>query len=193
MNDPHTGGCGCRPESPRRRRVIQLAVAGLVAPVGAAALGTTPGPSAGDRLVEEDAEGAPSPLRAVDLPYGKPVLAFPLDTARNALRDETRLNKVLLIRFLESDLAPEVRARAANGVLAFSSVCTHQGCDIKTWSAKEQVALCFCHSSKFRLLEEGVVAGGPATRPLPTLPLRMDGDFLAVAGGFSAPPGGQPT
>jgi rieske iron-sulfur protein len=195
--DAGAAGCGCScaaaaaVDAPRRR-LIQIAAAGLVAPL---ALGAAPAwsrPVAGDLLVEEDAEGAPAPLRLADIPMGKPMLAFPYDVAGKKARDQTRLNKVVLMRFAEADLDAESRARAAGGVLAFSAICTHQGCDVKTWSSKEQVLICFCHSSKFRLREGGVVASGPATRPLPTLPLKLVGDQLAIADGFSAAPGGQP-
>ncbi|MDP4301409.1 QcrA and Rieske domain-containing protein [Leptothrix discophora] len=193
-------GCGCTCKAAAaaaavdapRRRLIQIAAAGVVAPLAFAAAPAWSRPQAGDLLVEEDAEGTPAPLRLADIPMGKPMLAFPYDAAGKKARDETRLNKVALMRFAEADLDAESRARSAGGVLAFSAICTHQGCDVKTWSTKEQVLICFCHSSKFRLREGGVVASGPATRPLPSLPLKLVGDQLAIADGFSAAPGGQP-
>jgi rieske iron-sulfur protein len=177
-----------------RRRIIELAVAGVVAPGASMAAGAAAaqGPAVGDRLVEEDAEGAPKMLAPTDLALGKPLLAYPYDAKSKAARDGTRLNKVMLIRFNEADLSPENKARAAGGVMAFSAICTHQACDVKTWLAKEQAAVCFCHSSKFKLLEGGVVSAGPANRALPLLPLKLEGGQLVVAAGFSAPPGGQP-
>ena len=66
---------------------------------------------------------------------------------------------------------------------AFSAICTHQGCDLKSWSAKEQVLVCFCHSSKFKLREGGAVASGPAQRALPHMPLKLDGEQIVIAGG----------
>jgi rieske iron-sulfur protein len=146
-------------------------------------------PRAGDRLVEEDAEGKPAPLKPADLRPGKPLLAFPLNAATGQPRSETRLNKLVLMRFAETELSAEQRAQAAGGVLAFSAICTHQACDVKTWLAKESVLVCFCHSSKFALLDGAKPVFGPATRALPSLPLKLDGDQLVVAGPFSAPPG----
>lgn len=206
-----TQGCGCAaspsaaPESAPRRAVIRLAVAGVAGLCGATLLGqgaraatAAPGPKAptlqsGDLLTEADPEDdvKPAALKPADIPRGKPVLAFPWVPAAGTVRDETRLNKVMLIRFDEAEMDAATRARSAGGVIAFSAMCTHQGCDIKTWVAKEKVALCFCHSSKFRLLEDGAVAGGPALRALPTLPLTLVDGQLAVAGGFSTPPGGH--
>lgn len=188
-------GCGCcaaKAVDGPRRKIIQLTVAGLMAPGAsmAADADAAQRPSAGDRLVEEDAEGAPKPLGPADLPLGKPMLAFPFDAKTKATRNGSRLNKVMLIRLAEADLDAATKARAAGGVLAFSAICTHQACDVKTWLAKEQVAVCFCHASKFKLLDGGTVVTGPATKALPTLPLKLEGDQLVIAGGFSAAPGG---
>ncbi len=47
---------------------------------------------------------------------------------------------------------------------AFSSVCTHQGCQLN--AQKEQTISCPCHASVFSL-EDGSVQGGPAETPLP--------------------------
>jgi rieske iron-sulfur protein len=194
MNEPTC--CGCQAASTTvdkpRRRIIQMAVAGMVAPGTSMTVqaNAAKGPAVGDRLVEEDAEGEPKPLKPEDLAPGKPMLAFPFDPATKASRNASRLNKVMLIRLPEADLDAATKARAAQGVLAFSAMCTHQACDIKTWVAKEKVAVCFCHSSKFKLLEAGVVSAGPAQRPLPSLPLKLEGGVLVVAGGFSATPGG---
>ena len=185
--------CPCLAEHPAsgtRRRIIKITAAGLAAPWALAAGLAHAKPMAGDRLVEEDAEGTPTPLRVSDLRPGKPMLAFPFDAAKGEVRSDSRLNKIVLMRFAENEMNAETKARSAGGVLAFSAICTHQGCDVKTWLPKEQVLVCFCHSTKFLLLEGGSVASGPAPRGLPVLPLSLDGDQLVIAGAFCTPPGG---
>lgn len=173
-----------------RRRVIRIAAAGFVAQwAGMPALADA-GLAAGQLLVEADAEGAPKPLRAADLQPGKPVLAFPFDAKAGKVLNESRLQKVVLVRFDAADLPAAVKGRAAGGVLAYSAICTHQACDVKTWLSKEKVLVCFCHSSKFDLLDDAKVTSGPAPRPLPFLPLKLDGEQLVVAGPFSASVGG---
>lgn len=184
----------CRVGAPvddSRRRIIRIAAIGLAAPI-AAVCAPAVAAHAGDQLVEEDAEGNPQPLRVDDLRPGKPLLAYPFDPRQQVRRDDTRLNKLVLIRLSEADMSPETRARAAGGVLAYSAVCTHQGCDVKTWLSKEKSLVCFCHSSKFALLDGGAVVSGPAPRSLPAVPLKLQGDVLVVAGDFTAPPGGSP-
>lgn len=63
---------------------------------------------------------------------------------------------------------------------AFSSVCTHQGCQVRTVTEKEIV--CPCHSSMFSTTT-GEVIGGPATEPLPEYSVSETGGKLTVSGG----------
>jgi rieske iron-sulfur protein len=152
---------GARPDSGLRRKVIKIAVAGMAAPwlltgeLAHAAI--TPG----DRLVDDDAEGAPVPLKGADLRVGKPVVAYPFDAKQGIVRNESRLNRIVLLRLPEGELDATTKARSAGGVIAYSAICTHQACDAKTWLAKEKALVCFCHSSKFLVLENGAVANGP--------------------------------
>lgn len=46
----------------------------------------------------------------------------------------------------------------------FSTVCTHQGCNVNRIG--DGILECPCHGSKFRI-DDGSVAGGPAPSPLP--------------------------
>lgn len=189
---PIFNACGCegnRPDNELRRKVIKIAIAGMAAPwvlTGGLAHADI---TQGDRLVEEDAEGTPVPLKVADLRVGKPMLVYPFDSKKAVVRNDSRLNKIVLLKLPESDLDPKTKARAAGGVIAYSAICTHQACDVKTWLSKEKALVCFCHSSKFLLLEDGVVTSGPALRSLPSIPLTLDGDQLVIAGAFSAPPG----
>ena len=131
-------------------------------------------------LVDADAEKDFAPVRPGDLKLGKPMLVFPFDAKAGAPKNESRLNKLVIIRLPEDQMAAETKSRSANGVLAYSGICTHQGCEVKTWMAKENVLACYCHSSKFALLDGAKVVSGPAPRPLAAIPLSMDGEFLSI-------------
>ena len=67
--------------------------------------------------------------------------------------------------------------RSDNSVAAYSSNCPHLGCGYR-WAAAEQRFACPCHGSSFDI--NGKVLGGPAPRPLDTLPTRIENDRLLV-------------
>jgi Rieske Fe-S protein len=60
----------------------------------------------------------------------------------------------------------------------FRSVCTHQGCPIA--GVDSGTINCTCHGSKFSL-EDGTPRNGPATRPLATRDVRVEGDNIVLA------------
>ena len=184
------------PSCPGRRDALKLIGAAVLANGGVvpAVLADGPAdlrPTNGDHLVPVNADTGAAPIKLADIVAGqKPVLTYPLDPS-GVLRDGSRLNKVLLVRMDPATLSDEVRARSADGVLGFSAICTHAGCEVSEWSAPDKALLCFCHFSKFSPAEGGKKVAGPAPRSLPYLPLRVEGDTIVVDGEFSAPPGGN--
>lgn len=176
----------------RRQALHQLTAGALSLGCGlAGAAAPDDGPRAGDWLVPVDADNT-NPLNVADLkPGSKQLIAWPHDPAARRNRDGSRLNRVLLVRLDPATLDADTAARAADGVLAYSSICTHQGCDVSAWRAQEKTLLCFCHFSQFQPAAGAKVVAGPAPRPLPWLPLKSDGGRLVLAGGFDQPPGGH--
>ena len=80
-----------------------------------------------------------SPLTPNDIPLGAgQVMAWPMDPAGNVVRDGSRLNKVLLVRLDPAVLDPQTEERAADGVVAYSAICPHTGCEVINWSADRQ-------------------------------------------------------
>jgi Rieske Fe-S protein len=187
---PASSGCSACGADVGRRGTLKAAVGVALAGLGiTAAWPAEDGPHKGDWLVQVDDE-AKKPLTAADVKSGeKPLIAYPYDPSDKALRDSTRLNRIVLVRLDPSTLDKATAERAADGVVAYSAFCTHQGCDVSSWVAAEKALLCFCHFSKFAPHQEAAVVGGPAPRPLPALPIKVDGDKLVVADGFTAPPG----
>ncbi|MFD8204325.1 Rieske (2Fe-2S) protein [Streptomyces sp. NPDC003470] len=61
---------------------------------------------------------------------------------------------------------------------AFSATCTHQGCAVK--DVADGVIHCPCHNSTFSITD-GSVRGGPATKPLPAVPITVSGDSIELA------------
>lgn len=192
-----TGSAGqSKPAEPRcaERRAVLQGAAGLVlawlTPQPAAAQGQpTARPAAGDLLVKVgDKEQAP--IAAADIPTrGNPVMAWAMTPDTKVVKSGSRLNRVLLLRLDPAGLAETTRARSAEGVVAYSAICTHTGCEVGTFLADEQQLYCECHQSKFDPRDQARVIDGPAPRGLPALPLRIDDGRLVVAGPFSTRPG----
>jgi Rieske Fe-S protein len=61
---------------------------------------------------------------------------------------------------------------------AFSSTCTHQGCQVE--SVSDGTINCPCHGSKFSI-EDGAPDAGPATSPLEEVAITVDGDSIVLA------------
>ena len=182
-----SGCCGCDKLNgdvdAQRRHVLNVVATTLVSPLPFVATDALAQPAT-TLLVDADAEEDFKPLRPADLKVAKPLLVFPFDPKSGKPLNESRLSKMVVVRLPEDQMTPETRARSASGVVAYSSICTHQGCDVKTWMSKENVLACYCHASKFNLFDGAKVVSGPAPSPLPAIPLTLAGEFLALA----APP-----
>jgi rieske iron-sulfur protein len=142
-------------------------------------------PMAGDVLVFAFGARAGEPVAPEDLGLGqKQVFAYAKDAATGQVRSGTRLNQVLLVRLDPAMLAPETLARSAEGVVGYSGVCTHTGCDVTDWQADTYHFQCPCHESQYDPSDGARVVGGPAPWQLAALPLTLVEGKLAVAGEF---------
>ena len=142
-------------------------------------------PQAGDRFVFATGDRKGATIMPVDVPLGgPPVTAYPVDPHTQVVRDGSRLNQVLLIHLDPAELAEATRTHAPQGIVAFSAICTHAGCDIWLWQGEGKTLKCPCHESEFDLKDGARVITGPAPRRLPTLPLTIVDGVLMAAGGF---------
>ena len=168
------------------RRVLLLAGLGLALRQSDPASSR---PNIGDLFVKPD-DAARTPLVPSDIPIGAaqtPV--WPMDPSDGTVRSGSRLNQVILLRLDPNTLSPETRTRAADGVVAYTSICTHTGCDVDDWQSTDRLLACQCHFSQFDPRDAAKVVDGPAPRPLPALPLKIVDGKLAVAQPFTAPIG----
>ena len=146
-------------------------------------------PSVGDVFVKAG-DTARTPLTPADILLGAAqLLAWPMDPTDGTVRSGSRLNQVILLRLDPDTLSPDTRARAADGVVAYTSICTHTGCDVDDWQPNERLLACQCHFSQFDPRDGAKVVDGPAPRPLPALALKIVDGRLVVAQPFTAPVG----
>ena len=195
----HDGG-RARNECSTRRDVLAalsaFGAAGVVPsllPSPAAAEPDSERPKEGDLFVALDSESV-LPLKPADIPLGgPPVMAWPYDAAGNVIRKGSRLNKVLLLRLDPATLEGVTKERAAEGIVAYSAICPHAGCEVSVWVADQQIFECSCHYSHFNPREAAAVLHGPAPRALAALPLKIVDGNLAVAKPFIGRVGIVPT
>jgi len=143
-------------------------------------------PQAGDHFVFATGDRKGATIMPVDLALGgPPVTAYPVDPHTHVVRDGSRLNQVLLIQLDPAELAEATRTHAPQGIVAFSAICTHAGCDTWLWQGEGKTLKCPCHESEFDPKDGARVITGPAPRRLPTLPLTIVDGMLMAAGSFA--------
>ncbi len=140
----------------------------------------------GVRLVDENAQ----PILASDIQHASFYTAF----AEGADPEEIAADLVVL-RLDPNKLAlPAGRANwAPEGIVAYSKICTHAGCAVALYRnplfpghEPGPALVCPCHYSTFNPYDGAAVTYGPAGRPLPQLPLMIDGaGYLRADGNFS--------
>ena len=179
-------------DNPTRRDVLAagpIIGLGLVAaalPGSALAQEESERPKVGDLLVPIDGSN-PAVLGPIEVSLGgPPIFAWPMEPASKLVRNGSRLNKVLLLRLDSATLTGPTRDHAADGVVAYTVICPHTGCDVTGWLSEQQILECPCHSSLYNPREGGTVMAGPAPRALPALPLKIGDGKLMVAKPFTS-------
>ncbi len=150
-------------------------------------------PKEGDLLIRAGDPGR-APLGPADIPLGAAqTMAWAFDAVNDVVRSGSRLNQLMLLHFDPARLSAETRSRAADGVVAYTTICTHNGCDVQEWLPDSSSLYCACHESSFDPRDGARVVDGPAPRPLPALPLKIVDGKLVVAGPFTARVGFEPS
>ncbi len=197
MGGKRTTCCGCAPSSERRSLLRAALSLGLAVPFAkvAVAQGQDPKslpPQPGDRLVFFAGDRDGEVIAPDDLTVGGPqVQAFPMDPGSEAVRDGSALNQVLLVRLDPEELSNKARENAADGIVAYSAICTHEACPVTAWDKRRKRLYCNCHGSAFDPADAARVVVGPATRRLPMLPIKIEEGSLVVAGEFTGRVGAQ--
>ncbi len=184
-----TEGCGCMQRRTVLKGVAAIGMMGLGGGGAALAQGTSPAampPQPGDFLVLTTGN---TPLTPADIrsttQLAEAFAMAPDGTVRNEF-----MNTVLLMKYDEGALAPEVAEKSGEGVLGYSTICTHSGCPVNTRLDGTLIA-CDCHGSRFDPTMNGDVANGPAARKLPQLTIGVQDGKLVVLEGFDGKIGGD--
>ena len=81
---------------------------------------------------------------------------------------------------LEIDGLPVAVVRVGGEVFAMSDVCSHEEVPLSEGEIYDHTLECWLHGSCFDV-RTGKPTGPPATKPVPTYPVRVDGDDVYVS------------
>jgi ubiquinol-cytochrome c reductase iron-sulfur subunit len=133
------------------------------------------------------------PIKASDVTQGSVFHVIPdglLD--KDDMLEEKAKAAVLLMRLDPSDIhEPKGRENwSYDGIVAYSKICTHVGCPVALYEQQTHHLLCPCHQSTFDVTRNCEVIFGPASRPLPQLPIMVDSEgYLVARSDFHEPVG----
>jgi ubiquinol-cytochrome c reductase iron-sulfur subunit/rieske iron-sulfur protein len=149
-------------------------------------------PQLGDLLVRASGDDQTTPLTPADLEIGAgQIQAWPADPVTGEARSRSLFNLLVLSRWDDAELSSDTLPNAAGGVVANTIICTHAACEVTDWVADAKIFECPCHLSRFDPKRNGAVVQGPATRKLPSIALRLEGERLVIAGAFDSRVGGD--
>lgn len=159
-----------------RRRVLHgaagIGVLGVTSAALAACGGDDPAPGAGSTPQPTGAEESGEP-EAEAPTEAEPTGEAPAGNAIAATADVPVGGGLIL----ESP-SPIVITHPTEGeFLAFSAICTHQGCTVG--SVADNTISCPCHGSRYDAAT-GEVTGGPAPQPLPAQAIVVEGDQILL-------------
>jgi len=125
------------------------------------------------------------PIKASDVTIGSVFHVIPegLEDLEEHKLEEKAKAAVLLVRVNPEDLNedPAKADWSYQGIVAYSKICTHVGCPVAIYEQHTHHLLCPCHQSTFDLANHCEVVFGPASRPLPQLPITVDAEGYLVA------------
>ena len=193
----------------KRRPLIRNTLLGAVAlaPLPALAIFGDLGPRPDDKLAHTLWAPAPdgrlkrlardpdgTPIKAADVSMGSAFHVIPegLNELSEGKLNEKAKSVVLLMRLDPALLHPSPGREdwAYNGIVAYSKICTHVGCPVALYEQQTHHLLCPCHQSTFDLTQQCKVIFGPASRPLPQLPIAVDAEgYLVATSDFHEPVG----
>ena len=175
--------------------------------VGATALGTVSGSlpafAAGGAGEQPQPPGAPKPhdqfvyndgpnkgqyVKTADIVLEAPPISVQAKNPETGELRESEKSKVLLYRVKPDTIPVEWRGDSADGILAYSALCTYDGNVIepKDWDAANKQFVCSDCKSKYDPVKGAAVVSGPSKRELPQVPIADNVDnpgFLWISHG----------
>lgn len=125
-------------------------------------------------------------ILAAQVPLGGQATVWP----EGAVDDEG--SSAILVRLTGGPPLPptDLEGVVEPGLVAYSKICTHAGCPVGLLRTGDDALYCPCHQATFDARRGAVPVFGPASLPLPQLPLGVDDEgYLVALAGFLGPVG----
>ncbi|GAA0403693.1 ubiquinol-cytochrome c reductase iron-sulfur subunit [Streptomyces luteireticuli] len=133
------------------------------------------------------------PLRPEDIEVGSLSFAMPqgMKEEDDDFQNQIAKAAVMIVRLRPEDIKDKKELDwSADGIVAYSRICTHVGCPITLYEQQTHHVMCPCHQSTFDLSDGARVVFGPAGHALPQLRIGINKDgHLEALGDFAAPVG----
>ena len=174
--------------SPERRDLLKSACTMAGAAAVASVAGSLPAfaasqakgvPEVGDVFVFLDGPNKDKVVMVADIAVDAPPVMVQAKDPKGAVREGDNAT-ALLYRVAPDKVPDDLKSENAEGVLAFSAVCTHLGCMLSNWDAPTKAFMCPCHDAMFDPLQDGKNTGGATSRSLPHFPVKSDSGTIAV-------------
>jgi ubiquinol-cytochrome c reductase iron-sulfur subunit len=124
-------------------------------------------------------------LRPDDIPEGGVVTGWPEGAV------DVEAAAVMVLRLRDQPLDPtDLGGVVDERLIAYSRICTHAGCPVALYRDHDQALFCPCHQATFDARRAATPTFGPASGPLPQLPLGVDDEgYLVALDDFPITPG----
>ena len=161
-------------------------VSGSLSAFAAGGRGTQPQPPGAperhDELVYVDGPKKGQDVMVADIAADAPPITVQAkDPASGKIRESEKA-MVLVYRTSTPDkIAADIKGDTFEGIVAYSALCTHQGCQVSDWDATAKQLICPCHKAAFDPFQGGTNTGGEKTRDLPQIPVKGEEGKLIVS------------
>jgi len=160
-----------------------VSVGGSVNAFAAGGRGSQPqpvgAPERGDTFVYADGPNKGKDVVLADIVVDAPPITVQAKDETGTVRESEKAT-ILLYRVAPDKIPTDIRGDTVEGLIAYSALCTHQGCLVSDWDATAKEFVCPCHKAAFAPLQGGITTGEMKTRALPQVPVKIHDGKLVI-------------
>jgi rieske iron-sulfur protein len=136
-------------------------------------------PERGDTFVYADGPNKGKDVVLSDIVADAPPITVRAKDEAGNVRESEKAT-ILFYRVSPDKIPDDIRGDTWEGLIAYSALCTHQGCLVSDWDAPTKQFVCPCHAGYFDPLKGGENTAGAHTRALPQIPVKIHDGKLVV-------------